>query len=91
MPSDLKYGEVIFAIDEGCILHPCFFHSRTRVNGMHGYAYTKTDKALPIMIMNDQISQYHQPNVKYTYRDIARLITDYLFSDSSSELSIFSR
>jgi hypothetical protein len=91
MPSDLKYGEVIFAIDEGCILHPCFFHSRTRVNGMHGYAYTKTDEALPIMIMNNQISQYHQPNVKYTYRDIARLITDSLLSDSSSEFSIFSR
>ena len=90
MPSDLKYGEVIFAIDEGCILHPCFFHSRTRVNGMHGYAYPKTDEALPIIIMNDQFAQEHQTNVKYTYRDISRLIINSLLPDSLGELSILS-
>jgi len=84
MPSDLKYGEVIFAIDEGCILHPCFFHSRTRVNGMHGYAYPKTNEALPIIIMNDQFAQEHQTNVKYTYRDISRLIINSLLPDSPS-------
>jgi len=82
-PLDLKYGEIIYVVDEGYVLHPCFFHSKSLVKGMHGYAYSKTPEALPIMIMNSEIAENFQISKQVTYADIAHLILQSLLPNSS--------
>jgi hypothetical protein len=88
MPLDTKYGEIIFVVDEGCVLHPCFFHSKSLVNGMHGYAYPKTAEALPIMVMNREITNNFQISKQVVYTDIARLILNSLFPKPSTTPSV---
>jgi hypothetical protein len=74
IPLDPKYGETIYVLDEGYIVHPCFFHSKSVIKGMHGYAYTKTPEASPILIMNDLITEFLDINKKFTYADLFKLI-----------------
>lgn len=87
IPLDLKYGEIIYVIDEGYVIHPCFFHSKSVVNGMHGYAYPKTPEATPILIANSEIAESFRINRQVTYTDIAQLILHSLLPNSSSTLS----
>jgi predicted AlkP superfamily pyrophosphatase or phosphodiesterase len=87
MPLDLKYGEIIFVMDEGCVLHPCFFHSKSLVNGMHGYAYSKTPEALPIMIINSEIARNFRISKQVTFTDIPQLILQSLLPTFSTSLS----
>jgi predicted AlkP superfamily pyrophosphatase or phosphodiesterase len=87
MPLDIKYGETIFVVDEGYVLHPCFFHSKSLVNGMHGYAYPKTPEALPIIILNDEIAKNFQISERVTYTDIAQVILQSLLPDFSTSIS----
>ena len=35
--SDKRFGELIWAADEGVVLHPNFFQGKEAVRGMHGY------------------------------------------------------
>lgn len=44
------YGHIIFALNEGFVFFPDFFHRRSPPRGMHGYLNTKYDK--PIFITN---------------------------------------
>lgn len=39
-----EYGELIFALKEGYLMHPDFFHRRDEIGGMHGYFYSEYDK-----------------------------------------------
>ena len=87
IPLDIKYGETIFAVDEGYVLHPCFFHSKSLVKGMHGYAYPKTPEALPIMILNGEIAKNFQISKRVTYTDIAPVILHSLLPDFSTSIS----
>jgi predicted AlkP superfamily pyrophosphatase or phosphodiesterase len=87
IPLDTKYGEEIFAVDEGYVLHPCFFHSKSSVKGMHGYAYPKTPEALPIIILNGEIAKNFQISNHVTYTDIAPLILQSLLPDFSTSIS----
>jgi len=86
-PLDLKYGEIIYVVDEGYVLHPCFFHSKSLVKGMHGYAYSKTPEALPLIIMNSEIAKNFQISKQVTYTDIAHLILQSLLINSSTLIS----
>jgi len=79
IPLDPKYGEIIYAVDEGYLIHPSFFHSRSEVKGMHGYAYPKTSEAFPILIMNDEMAKAHPTNEKVKYIDISHLALRSLF------------
>ena len=74
IPLDQKYGETIYVLDEGYIFHPCFFHSKSIVNGMHGYAYPKTPEALPTIIATGEIADNFQMNKQVKYIDIAQSI-----------------
>lgn len=90
VPLDLKYGEIIYVVDEGNIIHPCFFHSRSFVKGMHGYAYSKTPDAFPILLMNNEIAQSvrnFQPNKQFNYAQIAQLIIRSLIPNFSITIS----
>ena len=73
IPLDPKYGQTVFAMDEGYIVNPCFFHSN-HVKGMHGFAYPKTPEAFPILILNDNIAQDFQIGKQFFYSDIAKII-----------------
>ena len=73
IPLDPKYGQTVFAMDEGYIVNPCFFHSNY-VKGMHGYAYPKTPEAFPILILNDTIAQNLQISKQFSYSEIAQII-----------------
>jgi len=57
IPSDPRYGTLIYALDEGYVFHPCFFHSRSLMKGMHGYAYPRTSEAVPMLIMNAEMAR----------------------------------
>lgn len=74
IPLDLKYGEIIYVINESYVIHPDFFHSKFIVNGMHGYAYPRTPEALPVLIMNGQMAQSFHIDRAITYADILPLI-----------------
>jgi len=86
-PSDVKHGQVVYVVDEGYVLHPCFFHSKSLVKGMHGYAYPKTPEALPIIIMNNKIVENAKISKKVTFTDIAHLILQSLSLTSSNPIS----
>ena len=79
IPLDPKYGEIIYAVDEGYLIHPSFFHSRSEVKGMHGYAYPKTPEAFPILIMNDEMAKTFPTNKRVKYIDISHLVLRSLF------------
>lgn len=79
IPLDPKYGEIIYVVDEGYLIHPSFFHSRSEVKGMHGYAYPKTPEAFPILIMNDEMAKTFPTNKKVKYIDISHLVLRSLF------------
>jgi len=69
-PLDPKYGQIIYVVDEGYVIHPCFFHLKSTVKGMHGYAYSKTTEALPILISNEMMAKNFQSSKSVTYNDI---------------------
>ena len=79
IPLDPKYGETIFVVDEGYLVHPSFFHSISEVKGMHGYAYPKTPEALPILIMNDEMAKTFPTNKKVRYIDMPHFVLHSLF------------
>jgi hypothetical protein len=84
IPLDPKYGETIYAVDEGYVVHPCFFRSSSIAKGMHGYAYPKTPASLPIIIMNDAMAENCQISKQLTYADIAQLILHSLLPEIST-------
>jgi len=73
-PIDQKYGQTIFVMDEGYIVSPCFFHSKS-VRGMHGYAYPRTFDAQPILILNNALAKNYRLPKQPTFADIAQLIS----------------
>lgn len=82
IPLDPKYGETIFVVDEGYLVHPSFFHSRSEVKGMHGYAYSKTPEAFPILIMNNEMAKICPTNKEIKFVDIPHLVLHSLFPSS---------
>jgi len=79
VPIDSKFGETIFALDEGYLLHPSFFSAKSEVKGMHGYAYPKTPEAFPTIIINGEITKLIPRNSRLTFIDIPHLILRSLF------------
>lgn len=87
IPSDPSYGEEIYALDEGFIFHPCFFHSRSPLKGMHGYAYPKTSEAVPMLIMNKEMKQISKFDGEINYTDIFSVLADSFCLESSENYS----
>jgi predicted AlkP superfamily pyrophosphatase or phosphodiesterase len=79
IPIDPKFGETIFVLDEGYLLHPSFFSAKSDVKGMHGYAYPRTPEAFPAIIMNGEIVKSIPKNRRLTFIDIPHLILRSLF------------
>jgi predicted AlkP superfamily pyrophosphatase or phosphodiesterase len=51
VPVDPTNGHLIFALDEGYVVHPSYFHFKHPPKGMHGYAYSQSDDSYaPIII-----------------------------------------
>lgn len=74
VPLDQKYGQIIYVVDEGYVVHPCFFQSKSVPKGMHGYAYPKTFEATPILIMNGEMTKGSHVDKKVTYADISQFV-----------------
>lgn len=79
IPMDLKFGEVIFALDEGYLVHPSFFSSKSEVKGMHGYAYPKTPESIPAIIVDGEMAKSIPANGRLKFVDIPHLILKSLF------------
>jgi len=54
---------------------------------MHGYAYSKTPEALPIMIINSEIARNFRISKQVTFTDIPQLILQSLLPTFSTSLS----
>jgi predicted AlkP superfamily pyrophosphatase or phosphodiesterase len=79
IPMDPSFGEAIFVLDEGYVVHPSFFNSKSRVKGMHGYAYPKTAEAFPVIIVNGEMAISLPMNDRLKFTDIAHLILQSIF------------
>jgi len=42
IPMDERSGQLVFALDEGNVIHPSYFHASRAPKGMHGYFSTST-------------------------------------------------
>lgn len=49
LSTDRKYGDLIYALDEGNVIYPDFFHRSQPVRGMHGYAFPQ-EEGRPIFL-----------------------------------------
>lgn len=74
LPLSRKYGEMIYAVDEGCIVHPDFFYTTQAPNGMHGYAHTKTFEGIPMLIANKKVIQSYSFNKLLRFVDISPIV-----------------
>jgi len=74
IPLSPEFGELIFVLDEGLIAHPSFFSQKSKINGMHGYAYSETYESRPIMIANGQIADLVPRNHPVKFIDLSHFI-----------------
>ncbi len=81
IPLDPKYGEAIYVVDEGHLIHPSFFHSRSEPKGMHGYAYPKTPEAFPILIMDGEMAAVSPKDRRIRFIDVPHLVLRSLLPD----------
>jgi len=79
IPTDPKFGEIIFVLDEGALVHPSFFSSKSEVKGMHGYAYPKTPEAFPAIIINGEMTNSISTADRFMLADVPYLILQSLF------------
>ncbi len=42
IPTDDRSGQLVFALDEGTVIHPSYFHASQAPKGMHGYFSTSS-------------------------------------------------
>lgn len=80
IPLDRRYGECIFVMYEGKMIYPDFWSGSRKAKGMHGYAIPKSNEAIPILILNKEISQYCKKNKAFTYVDIFSILQESLFT-----------
>ena len=74
IPRDPRYGESIFVLNEGYVIHPDFFHRSKMVKGMHGYAYSRGKDALPLLIVPKKIAESFILSDGLYFTDIFSLI-----------------
>jgi len=55
---DPRYGEIVFALDEGHVFYPDFWNGRKRVKGMHGYAFPESTFATPFLVCNHEMATF---------------------------------
>ena len=77
IPDDVRNGEMIYVMDEGQVIYPDFWSGTRVVKGMHGYAYSKTEEASPVLIANGSMAQYCD-KVPVHYTDIFSLLINSL-------------
>jgi hypothetical protein len=71
---DPRYGELIFVLDEGYVIHPDFFHRSRIVKGMHGYAYPRSKETLPLLIVPKKIAESFDLSDGSSFTDIFQII-----------------
>lgn len=72
VPDDRRYGELIFALDEGYVIHPNYFHVSQAPRGMHGYAYTSSpDGYSPLIVYSLKAPSLEG---KLEYADVFKLL-----------------
>jgi predicted AlkP superfamily pyrophosphatase or phosphodiesterase len=70
IPNESRYGETIFAIDEGNMVYPDFWSGTRKAIGMHGYAFPKSDESIPVLIANKEMSSHLKIKGSATYIDV---------------------
>ena len=80
IPLDRRYGECIFVMDEGKMIYPDFWSGSRKAKGMHGYALPQSNEAIPILILNKEISQYYNKDKAITYADIFSILQESIFT-----------
>jgi predicted AlkP superfamily pyrophosphatase or phosphodiesterase len=78
IPQDEKYGQLVFVIDEGEMIYPDFWSGTRKARGMHGYAFPVTAQALPVLVLNSEMSKHCKVKEKITYADIHHMIQNSL-------------
>jgi predicted AlkP superfamily pyrophosphatase or phosphodiesterase len=74
IPSDTRYGESIFVMEEGKMIYPDFWSGTRKAKGMHGYAFHISEEALPIFVLNNEMYQYCKKENDFTYIDVFELL-----------------
>lgn len=72
-----EYGDLLFALKEGCVFFPDFYRKRKPPKGMHGYAFPTYDKP-PFVIYSPGISYNLRQDVNARYIDVMPTILDLL-------------
>jgi len=72
-----EYGDLLFALKEGCIFFPDFYRRRKPPKGMHGYAFATYDKP-PFIIYSPGISYNSSRDANARFIDVMPTILDLL-------------
>jgi hypothetical protein len=62
------------------MIYPDFWSGSRKAKGMHGYALPQSNEAIPILILNNEISQYYNKDKAITYVDIFSILQESLFT-----------
>ncbi len=68
IPRDRYHGEIIFALNEGCVAYPDFWSGARIVSGMHGFAYSKQASSSAACIVNGNMKSHFpvEDQIEYT-------------------------
>jgi len=72
-----EYGELIFALKEGCVFFPDFYRRHRPPKGMHGYAYPRHDSPFMILYSPDSPLDIGKRNI-VRHTDIMPTVLDLL-------------
>jgi hypothetical protein len=70
IPVDVCTGDVLVALDEGCVVFPDFFRRQTVPSGMHGYASVATEAGLPFLATEPAVAALLPGSRPLTHTDV---------------------
>jgi len=70
IPDDDSAGDVLIALDEGCVVFPDFFRRQTPPKGMHGYARVESEAGLPFLAVEAAVAASLPGNRPLTHADV---------------------
>lgn len=70
-----KFGEMLFALEPGYVIHPDFFHGKNKVKGMHTY-YKESKDNNGFFISNKKTGKESKINMKDLHETIKSIISD---------------
>lgn len=72
-----EYGDILFALKEGCVFFPDYYRRRRPPRGMHGFAYSNYDTA-PFIVRAPDIVGITGPGTRARYIDVMPTILNLL-------------